>query len=114
MPGGKVGKEHQQALSLGALRLMRQAEDHFLFLPARNAIGFLLGPDRHGALKVDYDPFGRPRAVGCDKKQQDPLHRGADHGCFISRSDILPVDEANLSASIPIRCSMETNRLGSG
>ena len=32
----------------------------------------------------------------------------------ISRPRIVPVDEANLSSSIPMRWSIETNRFGSG
>src|SRR5215469_16140548 len=109
----EVGEEHEHALSLRLLRFMGEPEYHSLFFPLREAVGVAVRQQGHALLEVQHHLLRRPGASRC-ADQQKRYGRTADHALAESRPDIVPVEEPNLAASIPIRCSIETNRLGSG
>src|SRR5436309_1915393 len=113
MAAREVGEEHQHALPFRMLGFMRQSEHDALFFPSRDAVGVAVGQQVHCFFEVRDDGFGGP-GIGGSAQQQQESYRSADHAFFTSRPDIVPVEDANLPVSIPMRWRMETNRLGSG
>jgi len=55
-----MGEEHQHALSLRVLGLVREGEDDSFFFPARNAIGVAVGQNWRGFFEVHDHWFSGP------------------------------------------------------
>lgn len=114
--GGEVGEEHEQAFAFALFGFVGEGEDDAFLLPAGEAVGFLVGTEGHGGFKIDDDGIGRQGWHGGGQtRQKADGEAGGGHALLLhSRPVMRPVEEANLLASMPMRCSMETNRLGRG
>ena len=82
-----------------------ELEDHAFFSPRGHGFADL------GLLEVDHDIFRTNGGNDADQRQKRD-REAVTH--VISSPRIVPVDEANLFSSRPIRWSIETKRFGNG
>ena len=92
---------------------MRQCEDDPFFLPLGDTARLAVRQNGDCFLEIDNHLFFSGR-VGHERRHTEAQRDASDHALFSSRPDIVPVEDAKRFVSIPMRWSIETNRLGRG
>src|SRR5262245_18626966 len=109
-------EEHHQTLGLGFFRRTSEFERYALLNPLLHPVRTFIREDEGHTFEIDHDRLCRTNRRCVQRKDNRRKYEGraSRHALVISKPDIVPVADANLSVSIPKRCSIETKRLGSG
>ena len=82
---------------------MGKGEHDSFFFPSRDAVGLTVGHQGNRLFETHDNRLAGPSVSRRAEYQDESSGCGADHALVMSRPDIVPVEEANFPASIPIR-----------